>query len=111
MSRSLAASARKGAPVFAALGDVTRLRILGKLSSGEPLSISRITEGEAVTRQAITKHLAVLADAGLVRDVRRGREHVWELAGASLDDVRRYLDLVSAQWDRSLARLKTLVEE
>jgi DNA-binding transcriptional ArsR family regulator len=111
MSRSLAASLRKGAPVFAALGDETRLRIIAKLAGGEAMSIARITESEDVTRQAITKHLDVLSEAGLVRDLRRGRERLWELQLAPLDEARRYLDLVSAQWDLRLARLKAFVEE
>lgn len=111
MSRNLGATLRKGAPLFAALGDVTRLRIVTKLSAGGPLSITQLTDGEDVTRQAITKHLAVLADAGLVRDVWRGRERLWELELARLDDARAYLDLVSARWDQRLARLKALVED
>ena len=110
MSRNLAASLKKGAPVFAALGDETRLRILSKLSAGGPLSITQITDGESVTRQAITKHLAVLADAGLVRDVRSGRERLWELELAPLGVARSCLDLVSERWDQRLARLKSLVE-
>ncbi|MBA3541336.1 MAG: helix-turn-helix transcriptional regulator [Deltaproteobacteria bacterium] len=111
MSRNLAATLRKGAPVFAALGDETRLRLIEKLSSGEALSIAQLTEGEPVTRQAITKHLDVLAEVGLVHDIRRGRERLWELEAAPLDDARHCLELVSARWDRALARLKALVEE
>jgi DNA-binding transcriptional ArsR family regulator len=111
MSRNPWASVRKGAPVFAALGDETRLRIIAKLSSDGPLSIAQITEGETVTRQAITKHLDVLAGAGLVRDSRTGRERRWELEPAPFDDARRYLELVSAQWDRALGRLKAFVED
>jgi DNA-binding transcriptional ArsR family regulator len=111
VSRSLHASLRPGAPIFAALGDETRLRILAKLSTGGPLSIAQITEGEDVTRQAITKHLAVLADAGLVRDARTGRERRWELELAPLDTARMCLDLVSARWDQRLERLKRLVED
>jgi DNA-binding transcriptional ArsR family regulator len=109
MSRNLTAL-RKGAPVFAALGDETRLRIVAKLSQGGPLSITQITEGESVTRQAITKHLAVLADAGLVRDVRHGRERHWELEVAPLGVARSVLDLVAERWDQRLSRLKSLVE-
>ena len=109
MSKNLTAL-RKGAPVFAALGDETRLRILAKLSSGGPLSITQLTDGETVTRQAITKHLAVLADAGLVRDVRSGRERLWELELAPLGVARSCLDLVSRSWDQRLERLKSLVE-
>jgi DNA-binding transcriptional ArsR family regulator len=111
MSRArLAAAARSGAPIFAALGDETRLRLVTKLSSGGALSIVRLTEGEAMTRQAITKHLAVLAGAGLVRDVRRGRERLWELERSPLETARRYLDLVSQRWDGALARLAAIVE-
>ena len=111
MSRNVSASLRRGAPVFAALGDETRLRIVAKLSAGGPLSISQITDGESVTRQAITKHLAILADAGLVRDVRAGRERRWELELAPLDTARSCLDLVSQRWDQRLERLKALVED
>jgi DNA-binding transcriptional ArsR family regulator len=111
MSRNVGASLRKGAPVFAALGDETRLRILAKLSSGGPLSIAQITDGETVTRQAITKHLTVLADAGLVRGTRSGRERRWELELAPLDTARTCLDLVSARWDQRLERLRDLVED
>jgi len=108
---SLAATTRTGAPIFAALGDETRLRIVARLSSSGPLSIVRLTEGEQMTRQAITKHLSVLAGAGLVRDVRRGRERLWELEPAPLDVARRYLDLVSKRWDDALARLAAMVED
>jgi DNA-binding transcriptional ArsR family regulator len=109
-TRSLATVARAGAPIFAALGDGTRLRIVAKLSATGPLSIVRLTDGEDITRQAITKHLAVLADAGLVRDVRRGRERLWALEPSPLETARRYLDLVSQRWDTALARLQALVE-
>jgi DNA-binding transcriptional ArsR family regulator len=111
MSRNLDATARKGAPVFAALGDETRLRILARLSSDGPLSIAQLTDGEPVTRQAITKHLDVLAGVGLIHDTRRGRERLWAMEPAPLDDARRYLELVSERWDRALARLRTLVED
>lgn len=110
-TRSLATATRTGAPIFAALGDATRLRIVAKLAAGEPMSIARLTEGEAMTRQAISKHLSVLAEAGLVRDVRRGRERLWALAPARLDTARRYLELVSERWDSALARLARLVED
>lgn len=109
-ARSVAARARTGAPIFAALGDETRLRLVARLSEGGPLSIARLTEGEEMTRQAITKHLAVLAEAGLVVDVWRGRERLWQLEPTPLDTARGYLDLVSQRWDVSLARLKALVE-
>jgi DNA-binding transcriptional ArsR family regulator len=109
-SRSLAVATRTGAPIFAALGDETRLRIVAKLAAGEALSIVRLTDGETMTRQAITKHLGVLAQAGLVRDVWRGRERVWALEPSRLETARRYLDLVSKRWDAALARLAAMVE-
>jgi DNA-binding transcriptional ArsR family regulator len=104
-----AASAR--APVFAALGDPTRLRLVTRLAAGRPLSIRELTEGERVTRQAVTKHLAVLASAGIVTDRREGRERLYALEAKPLRDAREYLDAVSARWDEALARLKAMVEE
>ena len=113
MSRARANAAKlyAAAPVFTALGDETRLRIVGRLSREGPLSISRLTDGTRISRQAITKHLCVLADAGLIRGTRNGRERIWQIRGRRLDEVRRYLGEISAQWDEALARLKTLVEE
>jgi DNA-binding transcriptional ArsR family regulator len=105
-----ALAVKQRAPVFAALGDPTRLRLVARLARGEPLSIRELTEGEHVTRQAITKHLEVLAEAGLVTDRKRGRERLYALEAAPLDDARRYLDQVSAQWDKAIARLRALVE-
>jgi DNA-binding transcriptional ArsR family regulator len=99
------------AEVFAALGDETRLALIGKLSGGPPQSISRLTEGSALTRQAITKHLRVLEGAGVVRSVRAGRENLFALRPEPLRDVRSYLDHVSAQWDDALGRLKAFVEK
>ena len=98
------------APVFAALGDDTRLRVVARLCAGGPMSIARLTDGERVTRQAITKHLHVLADAGLVRSSRRGRERLWELDPEQLRDARYWLDQISKQWDQALERLKAKVE-
>jgi DNA-binding transcriptional ArsR family regulator len=96
--------------VFAALGDPTRLSVLGRLSHGEPQSIARLTDGTRLSRQAVTKHLRVLEDAGVVRSVRTGRETMFALEPKPLERARRYLDEVSAQWDDALARLKAYVE-
>src|SRR5581483_9644762 len=101
---------RASAPVFAALGDRTRLNLVVRLCSGGPLSIARLTAGAEVTRQAITKHLNILAGAGLVRDIRVGRERLWEVERRQLDEARRCLDRISSQWDDALARLKRAVE-
>jgi DNA-binding transcriptional ArsR family regulator len=102
---------RGSAPVFAALGDQTRLTLLTKLGGGSRFSIARITKGSSLTRQAITKHLRVLQGAGLVRGVRRGRENLFELRPRRVDEARRALDRISRQWDEALARLKSFVEE
>lgn len=99
------------APVFAALGDETRLRIVIRLCDGGPQSIVRLTEGSNVSRQAVTKHLRALSDAGLVRSERVGRETFWELETKRLAEARHYLDRISEQWDRALLRLKAFVEE
>jgi DNA-binding transcriptional ArsR family regulator len=101
---------RGSAPVFAALGDQTRLELVVRLCSGGPLSIARLTAGADVTRQAITKHLNILAGAGLVRDIRVGRERLWEVETRQLDAARRCLERISSQWDDALARLKLAVE-
>jgi DNA-binding transcriptional ArsR family regulator len=105
------AAAKGSAPVFAALGDETRLRLVARLCDDGPMSIARLTEDSSVTRQAITKHLRVLAEAGLVRSNRRGRESVWRLERRRLEDARHYLDLISKQWDDALGRLRRLVED
>ena len=99
------------APIFAALGDETRLSLVRKLSSGQPCSISQLTGGSRLTRQAITKHLRVLERARIVRSVRAGRESRFEFDPKPIAEIRSYLDLVSEQWDQALARLKAFVED
>lgn len=98
------------ASVFAALGDETRLTLVAKLSRGQPNSISQLTEGSRLTRQAITKHLRVLQGARIVRSVRAGRESRFAFDPEPITEIRNYLDFVSEQWDQALARLKSLVE-
>jgi DNA-binding transcriptional ArsR family regulator len=105
-----AAEVRDAAPLFAALGDPTRLRLFLRLTSG-PESITRLTDASKVSRQAVTKHLTVLAKVGLVRDAWRGRERVFSLEEARLAAARSYLERISAQWDAALDRLKRFVEE
>jgi DNA-binding transcriptional ArsR family regulator len=99
------------APVFAALGDQTRLALVARLSNGQPHSISQLTEGFKVTRQAVTKHLRVLEGAGIVHRVRAGRQSLFEFDPNPIQEVKEYLDLVSEQWDQTLARLKSFVED
>ena len=113
MSRAASNAAEKlveSAPVFAALGDETRLRLVSRLSAEGPLSIVRLREGADVTRQAITKHLQALADVGLVRDRKEGRERIFELEPRRLEAARRQLDRISQQWDAALERLRAFVE-
>ena len=114
MSRSHTASVGRlinAAPVFAALGDETRLNMVARLCANGPLSIVRLTKGTKVSRQAITKHLRALAQAGLVRSKRQGRERIWEIETKRLAETRRYLDQISDQWDQAIGRLRALVEK
>jgi len=97
-------------PIFAALGDEIRLRLIVVLSGGEALSIKQLTSGTGITRQAVTKHLHVLADAGLVRDIKVGRERLWKFESMQLEEARHSLDLIARQWDYALSKLKLAVE-
>lgn len=101
---------RASAPLFAALGDATRLSLVERLASGAPRSISSLTAGTGVTRQAVTKHLHVLGGAGLVRSLRQGRECLWEIDPRALENARRSLESISARWDQALTRLASAVE-
>jgi DNA-binding transcriptional ArsR family regulator len=105
-----AALLRRNAPIFAALGDETRLSLLARLCERAPCSISQLAEGSPITRQAVTKHLRVLEGAGLVRGEVVGRECLFEIESKPLEEVRDYLGRVSQQWDEALGRLKTFVE-
>jgi DNA-binding transcriptional ArsR family regulator len=113
MSRTsavLRSDVRDAAPLFAALGDETRLHLVMRLAAGGPGSITDLSAHSKVTRQAITKHLVVLSDAGLVRSTRRGRERVWDLAPERLSDANEYLTRISQMWDQAINRLRAFVE-
>jgi DNA-binding transcriptional ArsR family regulator len=99
------------AALFAALGDATRLRIVVRLARGEPLSITELASGSKITRQAVTKHLHVLAAAGIATPSRLGREQRWSLDQKQLAQARLFLDRIGQQWDSALARLKAAVED
>lgn len=101
---------KDAAPLFAALGDETRLRLLDRLGAAGPLSSTRLSSDSPVSRQAITKHLEVLAEAGLVRSRRQGRERIWELEPQRLADAHQYLERLSRQRDDALNRLKAFIE-
>jgi DNA-binding transcriptional ArsR family regulator len=109
-SRSIAET-KASAPIFAALGDATRLRLVSRLCDDGPLSITRLSADFKVTRQAITKHLHVMEQAGVVRNKRHGRESVWQLERRRIEDARHYLELISKQWDAALGRLRKFVED
>jgi DNA-binding transcriptional ArsR family regulator len=106
-----AAIPKGSADLFAALGDETRLQLVSRLCREGPMSITRLTAGSKVTRQAITKHLRVMEESGLVRSMKQGRESHWQLEQQRLKDARRYLDLISKQWDDALGRLREFVED
>lgn len=115
MSRStlarLTRQSAAAAAVFAALGDPTRLALVVRLSDGSRQSIAQLTDGHALTRQAISKHLRVLEEAGVVASRRAGRESLFALNPRPLEEVRSYIAQVSGQWDASLSRLKSFVEK
>jgi len=108
--RRRARAAAESAPLFAALGDATRLALVARLCREGPLSIAKLTAGFAMSRQAITKHLRVMERAGLVRGAARGRERVWQIEQERLASAHRHLQTIAAQWDETLGRLKQFVE-
>jgi DNA-binding transcriptional ArsR family regulator len=101
---------RNAAPIFAALGDETRLYLVAVLCAGGAMSIAQLTSGTEITRQAITKHLHVLAEAGMVHDVKVGRERLWEFEPEQLEEARRSLEIIGQQWEHALQKLKIAVE-
>ena len=110
MPTSSAATYRAAIPIFAALGDEQRLAMVRRLSAHGPTSLSDLCHGAGMTRQGVSKHLQVLASAGLVRRTQRGRESIWTLAPARMAAAQRALEAISAEWDASLARLRAYVE-
>ena len=99
------------APLFDALGDPNRLRIVVRLCDGGPSSTSQVTQAVAVTRQAATKHLELMEAAGLVVSDRRGRERIWTLQAQSLIQAGDYLTQLSRRWDAAIDRLRAYVED
>jgi len=99
------------ADLFAALGDRQRLRLLDRLCESGPMSITELSGGNAISRQAVTKHLNRLEQAGLVRSHREGRERLWQIEPASIGDAQRYLERIAARWDAAADRLRRYVED
>jgi DNA-binding transcriptional ArsR family regulator len=108
---SVALKAEYQAPIFAALGDPTRLSLVAKLIDRKPHSISTLTAGTKITRQAVTKHLTVLEDVGLVSKIKEGRESLYLLETKPLESLQEYLEVIASQWDHALHNLKSFVEE
>lgn len=98
------------ANVFAALGDPTRLKVVALLCAGGALSIAQLTANTEISRQAVTKHLQVLAGAGVVRDLRLGRERLWQLEPGQIEEARRTLEVIGKQWEAALKSLKAFAE-
>lgn len=111
VSSSVALKIQNQAPIFAALGDPTRLSLVVKLNDGKAHSISSLTEGSKITRQAVTKHLTVLEDVGIVLKFKEGRESLYELDPKPLESLQHYLQIIAVQWDKSLQDLKRFVEQ
>jgi DNA-binding transcriptional ArsR family regulator len=99
------------AHVFAALGDPTRLKLVAVLCAGGAFSIAHLTQSTEISRQGVTKHLQVLAEAGVVRDVKVGRERLWQLEPARIDEAKRTLEAIGREWEQALGRLKSFVEK
>lgn len=98
------------ASVFAALGDPTRLKLVAVLCAGSAFSIAQLTANTDISRQGVTKHLQVLADAGVVRDVKLGRERLWQLDPVQIEEAKRTLEMISREWDVALGKLKAFAE-
>jgi DNA-binding transcriptional ArsR family regulator len=109
--KRITAKPKARARVFAALGDKTRLALVASLCSGQPRSISQLSQESKLTRQAITKHLGVLERAGIVRSSHAGRERIFQFEPEPIENLQAYLGSVSKQWDQTLARLKAHVEK
>jgi DNA-binding transcriptional ArsR family regulator len=109
--RRVERSLTSAALLFAALGDPTRLTLLQRLSDRGPASISALADAFAMSRQGVTKHLHVLAAAGVIEGSRQGREQVWTMNPDRLAEGRRQLEAIAAGWDEALARFKALVEQ
>lgn len=108
--RAIARSSEALASVFAALGDPTRLKLVAVLCAGGAFSIAQLTANTDISRQGVTKHLQVLADAGIVRDVRQGRERLWQLEPGQIEEAKRTLEIIGRQWEVALGKLKAFAE-
>jgi DNA-binding transcriptional ArsR family regulator len=102
---------RHTAPLFAALGDPNRLAMVSRLCAGGPLPTIRLKQATRVSRQAVTRHLQMLEETGIVKSQRVGRDRLWWIETRRIKEIRRYLDQISAQWDATSERLRRFVED
>ena len=107
---AIARASQSLANVFAALGDPTRLQLIAILCAGGAFSIAQLTANTDITRQAVTKHLQVMAAAGVVRDTKTGRERLWQLDPARIAEAKRTLEIIGRQWEVALGKLKAFAE-
>jgi len=108
--RAVVRSSEALANIFAALGDPTRLKLVAVLCAGGAFSIAQLTANTEISRQGVTKHLQVLADAGVVRDVKLGRERLWQLEPGQIAEAKRTLEVIGREWEVALGKLKAFVE-
>jgi DNA-binding transcriptional ArsR family regulator len=92
--------------VFSALADPTRRQVIRALSEQGPSTATGLAANLPVTRQAVTKHLSALADAGLVTSSRRGREKLYQISPRPLTDAVSWMADLGARWDGRLAALR-----
>ena len=107
----MSSSAVARAPLFDALGDPNRLRIVTRLCDGGPCSTTEVTTVLSVSRQAATKHLLLLEAVGLLTSQRHGRERIWRVQPKPLTDASEYLNSLSQRWDKAIDRLRAYVED
>ncbi len=107
---AIVASSESLAGIFAALGDPTRLKLVAVLCAGGAFSIAQLTASTDISRQGVTKHLQVLAAAGMVRDVKQGRERYWQLEPSAIEEAKRTLETIGQHWDVALDKLKAFAE-
>jgi DNA-binding transcriptional ArsR family regulator len=96
--------------IFTALADPTRRQLLAKLAESSPKTATQLAAEYPITRQAILKHLTILAEAGLVTVQQQGRDKQYTLTPEPLGEVEQWVEAISARWEARLLRLKVLLE-
>lgn len=97
--------------VFTALADPRRREVLEVVASSGAISATAVADRLTISRQAVAKHLGILTDAGLVASTKHGREVLYEVCPAPLQNTARWLQQSASAWDVRLAALKRRAEE